>query len=448
MKSTLLVHGAWLAAAFTAFVVGAQMFPAGGDSDGARPDSIVAKDGQRAGGAKTDGAGALRKSGSRSEKLVAGPTAVKPPPLTDAQIAALGEQFRKATNPIERRLAFSKLLEGLTAENALLVREQIEHLDHRSAEFSEFHYAWGAVGGVNAIMFGADTEEDDMSPALAGWASSDPSAARAWFEKLDMESDAGFDALLKDREIKPNDLRNHLMRGLVKGIADSDPGAATEFLQAMAAAGNESAYHGMMHSVVESVMRTDPPAEAADWSSGIEDGKLRQQAMARVADHFARRDLKAATEWAMELSGQPENASAIAQVGSHMARRDPQKAVAWLNELPAGSGQNAGMARALSEWTGRDPGAASEYLTSMPPSPAKDSAISGFSRRLAWADPHAAIIWAESISSEEQRIETLIGAGRAWTRKDERGAAAWAAGSGLPEEVQEAILNPPKRDWD
>ena len=119
--------------------------------------------------------------------------------MSEAEVESLGEQFRNSTNPIERRLASSRLLEGLSAENALAVREQIAHLHHHSPEFREFHYAWGAVAGMEATMFGADTEEDDMSPALAGWASADPGAALAWFKGLDMENDRDFDPLLKDR---------------------------------------------------------------------------------------------------------------------------------------------------------------------------------------------------------------------------------------------------------
>jgi hypothetical protein len=72
--------------------------------------------------------------------------------LTKQDIRALGEKLRQSPDPIEQRLAFSKLLEGLTQENALLVREQIVHLDHRSAEFREFHFAWGAIAGAEAIL--------------------------------------------------------------------------------------------------------------------------------------------------------------------------------------------------------------------------------------------------------------------------------------------------------
>ena len=70
---------------------------------------------------------------------------------------------------------------------------KLKSFDPNSAEFKEFHYAWGAVGGTDAIMFGVDTVEPDMQPALSGWASSDPQKAIEWFEALDMENDSSFD---------------------------------------------------------------------------------------------------------------------------------------------------------------------------------------------------------------------------------------------------------------
>jgi hypothetical protein len=57
--------------------------------------------------------------------------------------------------------------------------------------------------------------------------------------------------------------------------------------------------------------------------------------------------------------------------------------------------------------------------------------------------------WAEAISSPDERIETMIGVGRAWRHRDASGAAEWASSSGLPEDLQQRILNPPRhRDDD
>ncbi len=444
MNKTWLLHSAWIAAAVTSFVVGSQ-FPAGGgtpepDPDPSQRNRLPAK--------IDEGVIALTQSGRPgnrgSSELELAAVVVA---MSDEDIESLGEKFRNTGNPIEQRFAFSKLLEGLTAENALLIREQIEHLKDHSSEYKEFHYAWGAVAGAEAVLFGAETEGDDMSPALTGWASADPNAARQWLETLDMANDPSFDSLLSDRKIPVGELRNHLMRGLVAGMANADPMMASQFVHDQVAAGNKAAY-GMIHPVVETVLRNGSPADAAQWAQALEDQHLRQAAMGHVASRFVSKDPEAALEWATSVADQPEGSGVIARVGANFARRDAQAALGWLNELPAGKSQDVGMHVAMREWTGSDPKAASEYLAEMPESPAKNSAISGFSRRLAWEDPESAIRWAETISSEEQRTETLIAAGRAWSKKEPSNAALWVSRSGLPEEAQQAILNPPKRDQD
>ena len=449
MKNNLLLHGLWILAAIFSFAIGAKFFPANQGVDVARPVGEVGKSGLADRGEKGEAVeGALgatpagKPVGDNGQSGALQPLLRK---LSGGDIEILGEQFRKGTNPIERRMAFTALLAGMTAENALQVRKQIEHMDHRSAEFREFHYAWGSVGGADAVMFGADTEEDDMAPALAGWASANPIAALNWFEDLDMENNPGFDPLLKDRKLEPGDLRNHLMRGLVQGLADNDPSSASQFVQDMVASGHEGA-EGMIHIVAGAVMRSDSPADAALWSEGLPEGKMRDMAMHRMAGHFARSDPEAAASWATDFSGEPSSAGVIGEVGHNWATRDAQAAVDWLESLPAGNGQNIGMHRAMHQWAVRDPTAASEYLSTMPASDSKDAAVRGFSSRLAWENPQAAMSWAESIGSDEQRKNAIIGVGRAWSKRDADGAAEWMVSSGVSEDVQQAILNPPKRD--
>jgi hypothetical protein len=449
LKKTILVHGAWLLAAITSFVLGSQLFPSGRnaeEADGMSAGRARGPSGQIAGssgvhgGSRAGGEGGARVSGAGHSQ---GGGRVVPSALSEEDIASFGELFRESSSPIDRRLAFSRLLEALTPENAELVRAQIAHLHDRSAEFREFHYAWGAVAGEDAIMFGADTKKDDMSPALAGWASANPEAALAWFKGLDMENDARFDSVLVDRKIPVEALRHGLMRGLVQGLADSDPNAATQFINELAAT-DQKGTEGMMHIVLEAVLRTDSPAEAAVWAENLTGDHLRNQAMGRVAGHFAVTDPEAAAAWAANFSGQPESSAVIGGVGARWASKDPEAAIAWLNELPEGQGQNAGMRGALREWAGRDPTEAGGFIQTLPASPMRDAAISGYSRRIAWENPRAAMGWAEAISSPEERIETMIGVGRAWRHRDASGAAEWVSSSGLPENLQQRILNPPR----
>ena len=340
-----------------------------------------------------------------------------------------------------------RLLEGLTPDNALEVRKQIEHLDHRSAEFREFHYAWGAVAGVEATLFGASTEEDDMSPALAGWAGADPASAMNWFKTLDMENNPAFDPLLKGRKLDPDNLKNHLMRGLVDGLADANPEMAGDFVLASVKSGNKAAVH-LMHGVAHEYVRRHTPGQSIQWAEGMPEGEPRSIAMHRLANGYTEKDPKAAAAWVEKFSGSDKEylSGVIGEVGATWARKDATAALDWMTNLPEGHGQNAGFSRTFGEWARRDPTGASEYLTEMPSSKAKDAAIHGFTGRLAWENPQAAITWAESISSPDTRNKAIVNAGRAWARKDSDAAAAWAISAGLSEGVQEAIFAPPKKD--
>ena len=81
------------------------------------------------------------------------------------------------------------MLKQLTPDNARQLREQIAHMSQDSAEFREFHYAWGAIAGDEAILHGKDTPKRDMAASLAGWASEDPQSAMAYFDNLSEAKD-------------------------------------------------------------------------------------------------------------------------------------------------------------------------------------------------------------------------------------------------------------------
>ncbi len=382
----------------------------------------------------------VRKQDSEAKAAIQGEA---PGIITERDIKALGKTFRKVASPIERRLAFSKLLEGLTSENALLVRQQIAHLNHKSPEFQEFHYAWRTIDGEKAALFGASTAEDDMSPALAGWASGNPSEALAWFNSLQIKDNPNFDYLLNDRKIQPDRLREHLMRGLVKGLADNNPQTASDFVHKLAESGNKAASK-MMHTVVDAVMQSSKPSKAVEWAEALPEGSARNVALRRVADRYVDENPSEAATWATKYAEDRATAGIVGEVGANWSHRDPQAALEWLSDLPASHGQTAGLHRALSDWTQHDPVAASEYLSTMTDSPARNAAVTGFSNRLAWEDPTSALVWAETITSDVQRNKTMITIGRAWTQKDAEGAADWVANAGLPEKVRQAILNPPQ----
>ncbi len=247
--------------------------------------------------------------------------------LSDSRIAELGEIALKDPNPINRRKAFSELLEGLTAENALAIREQIKALPQNSSEFRDFHYAWGAVAGSEAVLNGMDSEERDMEVTLAGWAGADPTAALAWFNGLSDEERA------KSGELKA---------GMVHGLADTDPTAAANFVFELNENGDRQA-EGLLRIVTGEMLRSVGAEEASRWSESLPEGQLRAAAMDNVANRFVAEDPVAAAAWAERFADQPENARVIEEVGDEWAERDPVAAVSWLESLDSGEGKAQGL---------------------------------------------------------------------------------------------------------
>ena len=425
---SLLIHGGWALAAFAAYGFGS-LRPdppcgAGAEEEALRGSSIGSArnlNGSDAaiGQAKRRERSPTRPSGGAITSLF-GPLAA-----SGAGLNALAEQAIRDPNPITRRLAFSRLLESMTAENAAEIREQLVALGADGDQWRDFHYSWGALAGKEAFAHAAASQEEDLAATLTGWAAARPGEAIALLDNLPEE--------LRGQ-------RDRLAESVVAGQADTNRSLATELVLRLAGEGSPRV-GGLMGIVANETIRAEGPQAAAAWSESLPDGPLKGEAMNRVADSFVRRDPQAAAQWVQPLAGQDYAAGAVARIGGQWAVRDPLAAVGWLQTLPAGGGQSAGLSNAFGDWEDRDPVAASQYLMNMPRSPQRDSSISGFSSGYAWQDPASAAAWANDISDPGLRQQTLTRVGQAYFRRDPDSARVWLESSNLPPEAQQQILN-------
>ncbi|MBK1882796.1 hypothetical protein JIN85_10245 [Luteolibacter pohnpeiensis] len=415
MKSVRLsqipwVHGAWGTVAIASFVIGSQMFPKHGGAADSSQDHAANSGGSgwfgSAGRRDTDGSSDKRSArlGDRASFSQDRAAVV----LTGRDIEDLGETFRKAGSPIERRLAFDKLLQGLTAENATLIREQIADLPDNSPEFREFHYAWGAIGGAKAVAFGADTDKNDMTATIAGWASADSHAAIEWLNGL--ADDPSLSKLFADKGIDVEQMKNRLMIGVVYGLSDSDPQAASDLVLQRAQDGDGRA-NWMMGMVAEKMLRSEDTQAAAEWAQDLPPGTARAAALSKIAESYS--------------------------------REDPQQTVQWLESIPGGEDTSNAMQSAFADWARKNPEASGEYINQMPASSQKDWAINGFATNVVGKDPQTAIAWANSVQDPKVREDTLIRTGQIYYhRVDKEAAKNWLATSGLSPEAQEQIIHP------
>jgi hypothetical protein len=366
-----------------------------------------------------------RPSSASPDSIIAGLFGGK----SSAGIEALAVMALRNPNQITRRLAFSRLLESMTPDNAEQIRTQLDKLGADPDQWRDFNFSWGAIAGKSAFDSPNNTRKGALGDTLAGWAAAKPEEALAMFENLP--------AALEGK-------REELTHGIVSGLADSNRFLATDLVLRLSQQGNKEAPR-LMDLVAVETLRADGPETASLWSDSLPDGPLKGAAMSRIAGDFARNNPEAAAAWAQRHASEEFAATAIDRISGQWTAQNPQAAVNWLESLPPGKGQNAGLQTAFNDWEDRDPAGAGEYLLSMPNSPQRDTSISGFSSGYAWQDPPMAIQWANSITDANLRQRSLTHAGKIYFSQDPAAARAWLETSGLAAEVQQQITNSGQR---
>jgi hypothetical protein len=430
MKRPFLVHGCWALAVVAAFVAGR---PGSGWSGGSAADGGGApvggtRDSRLVGeGAGDDRPGRARsRPEGRSQSQLA---SLFGSIVSSANLDLLAEQALRDPNPITRRLAFSRLLEAMTPENAQQIRAQLVALGADNDAWRDFHYSWGAIAGKAAFDHAVSSPEGDMAASLSGWAAADPAAAIAMLDGLPEE--------LRGQ-------RDELTASVVAGLAHRDPALATDLVLRL---GNESYGRAgnLMELVARETLRSQGPEAAAQWAGLLPDGPLKGAAMGQIAESYARTNPAAAASWAERYAGQPFASRAIEQVGTRWAQADPVAAVGWLEKLPESGGQRAGLRNAFGDWEDSNPVAAGQHLLTMPKGATRDAAISGFATGYAWQNPQLAIQWAQSIEDPGLRQTSLTRAGQAFFRTNPDAAQVWLQTSGLSDEVRRQIVESANR---
>ena len=388
MKKNILHHFIWALVAITTFVVGSKINSSNPEqsaelkrglqnSSSSRRVVVSAENGSNPRAKST-----RSKTKSRSKTEESGT-------LTEEGIAELGAIFKDG-NLIERRLAFAEMLKQLTPDNARQLREQIAHMSQDSAEFREFHYAWGAIAGDEAILHGKDTPKRDMAASLAGWASEDPKSAMAYFDTLSAEEQGD---------------GTHMKWGAAFGLADADPQLAAEFAVGRSQNGDKDA-DKMIHIAAAAALKSGDQEEVTQWASNIPEGDLQNTAFQRIAGDYA--------------------------------KEDPAKAVEWASNLPEGEGKDHAVGSSFHQWANRDPKEAANAISTLP-SDQQDSATYGYATSVVHKEPVAGVQWAANIKDPEARTNAMVDTGRVFYRRDREAAQEWLATSNLSEESIQRI---------
>ncbi len=354
------------------------------------------------------------------------PKAVQVP--FDPAVAELGQRFKSAQDPESRRAAFDAMMSAMTRENARAMREQVAHLHHESHEFKEFHYRWGKIGGADAVMNGAHTKKPDMLVTLAGWASAEPDAAMNWYKSLPEY----------DRKNYAN--QGYMMRGLVHGLTDADPGRALEFVQHLHKTQNRQKGH-MVAVMTGRIVKARGPEATAAWTDSLEPGPVRAVARARVVWDLGKRDHGAAVSWVEGFSHESDAPLGVEAMAKVWAQNDIAGSVQWLETLEPGYARRKGLSAAYGYWGALEPESAGLYLNQQATTPDRDFAINGFISGLAHKDPETAVMWAEEITEKGLREAAMVRAGHQFFRRNEQAATDWMQGTPLSEKAMKQLVD-------
>ncbi len=388
MKKNILHHLIWALVAITTFVVGSKMNSSNPEQSAESKRGLQNSSSSRRVVTSAENDLNFRVKSTRS-KSKSGSETKESSTLTEEGITELGAIFKDG-NLIERRLAFAEMLKQLTPDNARQLREQIAHMSQDSAEFREFHYAWGAIAGDEAILHGKDTPKRDMAASLAGWASEDPQSAMAYFDNLSAEEQSD---------------GTHMKWGAAFGLADADPQLAAEFAVERSQSGDKDA-DKMIHIAAAAALKSGDQEEVTQWASNIPEGDLQNTAFQRIAGDYA--------------------------------KEDPAKAVEWASNLPEGEGKNHAVGSSFHQWANRDPKEAANAISTLP-FDQQDSATYGYATSVVHKEPAAGVQWAANIKDPEARTNAMVDTGRVFYRRDREAAQEWLATSHLTEDSIQRI---------
>ena len=388
MKKNILHHLIWALVAITTFVVGSKMNSSNPEQSAESKRGLQSSSSSRrvVTSAENDSNSRVKSTRSKSKS---GSEIKESSTLTEEGIAELGAIFKDG-NLIERRLACAEMLKQLTPDNARQLREQIAHMSQDSAEFREFHYAWGSIAGDEAILHGKDTPKRDMAASLAGWASEDPQSAMAYFNNLSAEEQSD---------------GTHMKWGAAFGLADADPQLAAEFAVERSQSGDKDA-DKMIHIAAAAALKSGDQEEVTQWASNIPEGDLQNTAFQRIAGDYA--------------------------------KEDPAKAVEWASNLPEGEGKNHAVGSSFHQWANRDPKEAANAISTLP-FDQQDSATYGYATSVVHKEPAAGVQWAANIKDPEARTNAMVDTGRVFYRRDREAAQEWLATSNLTEDSIQRI---------
>ena len=344
------------------------------------------------------------------------------------------DQFVNQTNPVYKYATLAEAMKQLNSDNleeTLEVFESIPFGFENMQEYRMLLYAWSQFDPYGAIDYCKSRASGmgagfAVSGVLEGWAARNPEEAKSWVE----------DPLNRGMAKLYN-------FGLIKGWASTDLEGASEYVMRMEG-GDEVQ---KLASILAEFYQKRGFGEVSRWAEEIENPKLKEAAFSKLSRTLARDQPGELSRWLEEHADKKYAGKAFENLGARWGEADPEAAIDYFTALPEGSNQVQGFKSVIGKWAKQDPLSAGNWLNKQPASPRLDSALANYASTVSRDDGASAMEWAVSITEEKLQRKTIRSVGQEWYRQDRNAVEAWLPQSGLSEDLQKSIRNPPKKNW-
>jgi len=328
------------------------------------------------------------------------------------------EGIVRIADPLERHAALLDLLGRLGPNDFAAVAEQYRSMDHYGDSRGEFDLilrSWAKADPLSALAY---TEKQsgggrDSSTILASWAGRDGAAAERW--ALDHQ---------------PAEGANPYLAAVVRGIAATDIGRASELTQSMPF-GPERSY--AVDSITRALFMQGTDAAMA-FPASIEDPALRAGFVASVADRLAAKDPAQAANWLATSTDAESQARAARSVAQALAKDDTASATQWLQKLqPTAQAEAArGIIPIMSS---ADIAKTASWASTLAGIPGYDKVVEEFVWSCDSRAPEQSAAWIQGISDPDQRRHLYYSMLGEWAKRDAAAVKTWVTSNSVPPDV-------------
>lgn len=272
-----------------------------------------------------------------------------------------------------------------------------------------------AAAFVEQLPFGR-AYENSIDRLASTWGRDDPAVALPWF-----------------RSLPEGAAREKALRAITTRLVNADPAGALNYAASLT---DETERRAVFEAVAQAKASVDPVA-ALQWTQNLGDG-VRDLAREQVLLAWVDQDPKAFAAHFSD-SRNPPSPELSEQAADRWAKKDPRAAAEWALSLADEESRGRAINKATIEWIQQDSYAASVWIEQMPRGNARDKAVMNVVELVGGSDPAAAFAWSVTLDNPDNRLRYAEIVFRDWHQEDPERARQALEASGLSSEEKARV---------